>query len=92
MNFSWCFLNCSSKATTVSTKCCQIGALQVLPLSFTQLKSGSNILAKMPFQLVPNRSPGWPVERTVPFRHSLLYIYIYIQEEEEEEEEEETVN
>ena len=68
-----------------------MGALQVLPLSFTQLNFVvRTCLRNYHSSLCQKRSPGWPVERTVPFRHSLLYIYI--QEEEEEEEEEETVN
>ena len=78
LNFFLCFLNSSSKATTVLTKCCQIGAVQVLPLFFTQLKSGSNMLAKMPFQLVPkaqSRMARWAHGFISSF--SIVYIYIY---------------
>ena len=46
-------------------------------------------LRKCHSSLCQKRSPGWPVERTVPFRHSLLYIYIQEEEEEEQEEQEE---
>ena len=68
-----------------------MGALQVLP--FTQLKSGSNMLANIPFQLVPkaqSRMARWAHGFISSF--SIVYIYkvvVVVEEEEEEEEQEE---